>query len=258
MTTSSFACVKEVKPVSYEATATLTKPDGSAMVMIDRLTHDGSLVGFSTGWCANETEAEEMAAHILNLGDKDIMNLLKNDKLFPHIKAVMLKDKRVTLHLSGKVEIITVEARTRDSDESYKSELYFTDRNKTAMLNENQTLVIVGIYGGETNEWKGKPVVLYGEHGKWFGKKQWALRVDEQATEEAYRQWKLNKAFVDEPKKESPDHEIEEALVDNVIDNPDSAAARFEEERELELEQLAEELPFDLPDESTANNYTEA
>jgi len=173
--------------ITYEITGTLVKQDGTVMVTIDRSTGDGSAVMFSTGWCADEIEANEMAQYILSLEDGEIMNLLKDDKLFPHIKGVMLKDKRTTLHLSGKVERVDIKSRERGGDDTAKAELFFTDKKKSAMINENQTLLIIDIYGSETDDWKGKPVVLYAEEGNWFGKHQWALRVDVDATRAAWK-----------------------------------------------------------------------
>lgn len=227
--------------ITYETTGTLVKPDGTAMITIDRLTGDGSAVMFSTGWCANETEADEMAAYILNLGDSEIMKLLKNDQLFPHIKAIMLKEKRVTLHLSGKVNIVTVKGRGRKEPDSYKAELFFTDRKKTAMINENQTLVIIGIYGDDTDDWKGQPIVLYGEEGDWFGKHQWALRVDEGATYAAInKEGKPEKKAVATAKPTPLKNDIEQ-LGDDLFDDPNA---------------VTQQDLLDLTD--SANNYSEA
>jgi hypothetical protein len=247
MATKTFDCASELDGITYEITGTLIKPDGTAMVTIDRLTGDGSAVMFSTGWCENQQEAEEMASYILSLGDSEIMKLLKNDQLFPHIKAVMLKDKRVTLHLSNKVNIVTVKARARNEDDSYKAELHFTDRKKTAMLNEAQMLILIGIYGDDTDDWKGKPIVLYGEEGDWFGKHQWALRVDEGATYAAIKA-EAKKA----PKVES------EPLPTFEKDIDESDLIDLDEIDEIDAEQTNLDLFGDSPSTGKPHNYSES
>ena len=241
--------------ITYEITGTLVKPDGRAMVTIDRLTGDGSAVMFSTGWCINETEANEMAQYILSLGDSEIMKLLKDDRLFPHIKAVMLKEKRVTLHLSNKVNIVTVKARAKNEKDSYKAELFFTDKKKTAMLNENQVLVLISIYGDDTEDWKGKPIALYGEEGDWFGKHQWALRVDEGATYAAIKKEGTTEKHAAHYEKQQA---AKPATFEKPVDESDlielsEIAEQFQEEQERDLEQLAADL-FDDPN---GSNYDE-
>lgn len=123
---------------------------------------------FGSGWFYSLGQAIEFM--YLYLGE-DPMNIFKNDKLFPHIKGVMLKDKSVVLTLNGKVNI--VELQGGDA----RAELFFEDHTKSAVVNRNQLLNIAALYGPETNEWKGKPVELYGEFGKWFGKETWGIRV---------------------------------------------------------------------------------
>ena len=123
---------------------------------------------FGSGWFYTLEQAIEFM--YLYLGD-DPMNIFKNDKLFPHIKGVMLKDRTVTLTLSGKVSI--VELQGGDA----RAELFFEDHTKSAVVNRNQLLNIAAMYGPETSDWKGKQVELYGEFGKWFGKETWGIRV---------------------------------------------------------------------------------
>jgi hypothetical protein len=89
------------------------------------------------------------------------MNIFKSNKLFPNIRGVMLKDKRITLTMSGKVKVTSL----RDGADS-RIELFFSNHEKSALINGNQSLVIADVYGPETDDWKDKPIVLYGEEGE--------------------------------------------------------------------------------------------
>ncbi len=155
--------------------------DGQAAVLMC-IEYDGdSITYFSTGYLLTEQQAVDFAYGLLQEQTEDIMNLLKNDKLFPNIRGVMLKDRPVTLTLSGKVNI--TELQGGDS----RVELFFSDHKKTAVINRNQALNIIEVYGPETNDWAGKPVVLFAEEGVWFGKRQFGIRVDAQATAKAHK-----------------------------------------------------------------------
>lgn len=123
---------------------------------------------FTSGWFDSLEQAIGFFAELLK---DDNMNIFKNDRLFPRIKGVMLKDKPVTLTLSGKVNIVEL----KDGDA--RAELFFTDHTKTATVNANQLSIIAALYGPETDAWAGKRVELYGEFGKWFGKETWGIRV---------------------------------------------------------------------------------
>ena len=99
------------------------------------------------------------------------MNLLKNDQLFPHIKGVMLKDKPVTLTLSGKANVV------QSQGNKARVEIFFSDHKKSAIISPAQSLIIIDMYGPDCEAWAGKRVELYGEFGNWFGKDQWGIRV---------------------------------------------------------------------------------
>lgn len=159
----------------------VSSSDGQSAVLMS-IEHDGdSFTFFSTGYLSNEQQAVDFAYGLMQETTEDFMNLLKNDKLFPNIRGVMLKDKPVTLHLSGRVNI--TELQGGDA----RVELFFSDHKKTAVINRNQALNIIEVYGPETDAWKGKPVVLTAEEGVWFGKHQWGLRIDAKATERAHK-----------------------------------------------------------------------
>ena len=107
----------------------------------------------------------------INLLETYKMNLHQNNKLFPYIRGVMLKDRAVELTLSKNIKV--TELQGGDA----RVELAFTDHEKTAVINRNQAQNIINMYGPETDNWNGKKIILYGESGKWFGKFQWGIRV---------------------------------------------------------------------------------
>lgn len=170
---------------------------------------------------------------VQNLHREDVMGLLKDARLFPHIRGAMIKDKPVTLHLGGSVDV--VEAKMSDD---WKAEINFTDHKKKVILGRNEVLKIIGVYKDEPRDWVGKPIVL---KGKWYrGLKSWGVIVDEHATPKAYTKWKQNQPHA------APQNGAETEI-----------AAQLEEDQELDIASQAQELPLDLPASST-NNYTEA
>jgi hypothetical protein len=119
---------------------------------------------------------EAMIAHEIQLMEAFDMKIYKS-KLFPHITGDMMKDKPVTLVMSGKVNLVDV---GRDSKESsWRLEVFFENHDKSAILNKTEVRKIANLYSDDTDNWRGKAINLYGEYGKWFGKNQWGLRVEE-------------------------------------------------------------------------------
>ena len=107
------------------------------------------------------------------------MQLFKNDKLFPYIKPAMLADRPpVTMTLSGHARV--VDTAVGKKDEAWKLEIGFENNSKKAILNATQAMNIALLHGEETDEWAGKKIQLYAEHGLWFGKWQYGLRVGAQ------------------------------------------------------------------------------
>ena len=123
---------------------------------------------FTSGWFDAIEQATAFFAELLK---DDPMNIFKNDRLFPRIKGVMLKDKPVVLTLSGELNVV----ETKGGDA--RAELFFTDHKKSATVNRTQLEIIAGLYGAETEQWRGKRIELYGEFGTWFGKETWGIRV---------------------------------------------------------------------------------
>lgn len=158
----------------------VTRDDGSYQILFSWEPHDSYLWWGGTGFLQSEEQCINFAYDLLSSMDtEELMGLLKNDKLFPHIRGVMLKEKRVTLNLSGKVNITELKGENQGDA---RAELYFSNHGKTAVINRNQLLVIISIYDDEPEAWKDAPVVFYAERGKWFGKMQWGIRVDEDET----------------------------------------------------------------------------
>jgi hypothetical protein len=134
------------------------------------------------------------------------MNIFKSTKLFPNIRGVMLKEKRITLTMSGKANIVEL----RDGADA-RCEISFTDHEKTAVINRTQLLILADIYGPETEDWKGKPVVLYGEEGEWFGRHSWGIRVDDKMTRTASKKAPAKSKQPDKPTAAALDHLEEHA-----------------------------------------------
>ena len=231
----------------FEVLGMITSDSGGALVKFVYELSESSTLYFSSGWLGDEQQALEFAYGIMQETTGEIMNLLKNDKLFPNIRGVMLKEKPVTLHLSGKVKI--TELQGGDA----RVELFFDDHKKTAVINRNQALNIIDAHGPETDAWKGKAVVLYAEEGVWFGKHQYGLRVDAEATKRVTAQ-EAKKA----PKKPTKAERGEVASFEKDIDESDLVdLAELEEMTDLEAEQANLDL-FGDASTATGNNYDEA
>lgn len=102
--------------------------------------------------------------------------------LFPYITGEMLKERRVTLTI--KWADVTVDEV--NGKQLWQLQLGFEEREKIARLNQAQAIKLANVYGPDTQYWKGQPCTLYGEHGKWFGREQWALRVDQDETQKRH------------------------------------------------------------------------
>jgi hypothetical protein len=95
------------------------------------------------------------------------MNIYKSS-LFPFIQGDSLVGKPVTLTMKA-VKMELVPTKPGEADE--KPVLYFKESSKGLILNKTNAKTIAQLYGGETNDWTGKPIELYSERVKAFG--QW-------------------------------------------------------------------------------------
>ena len=94
-------------------------------------------------------------------------------KLFPYVAGDSLVGRNVPVTIkSFSQEMITGE---HGQEEGYI--LYFNESPKGLILNKTNAKAIAAAYGDETDDWVGKPVVLYSERGKWFGEWHTAARV---------------------------------------------------------------------------------
>ncbi|PJF39192.1 MAG: hypothetical protein CUN54_09245, partial [Phototrophicales bacterium] len=81
------------------AYAVLLYSDGAANVLMEYEPHESYVDYFSTSPLCSVEQAEEFAMMIATAvgGEEDELNILKQDKLFPHITGSMLKLKPVVL-----------------------------------------------------------------------------------------------------------------------------------------------------------------
>jgi hypothetical protein len=156
------------------------RSDGSVAILL-MWEDSNSQFYFTTGYFSDLRRAIVYTRDVFETEEIE-MNIFKNNKLFPNIRGVMLQDKRITLTMSGKVNIVEM----REGGDA-RVELFFSDHEKTAVVNRTQAMSIAEVYGPETNDWKGRPLVLYGEFGTWFGKQTWGIRVDKDKTAHAAR-----------------------------------------------------------------------
>lgn len=156
---------------------------------------------FTTGYFPTLRGAVAFSRDVFQAHDAEEikMNIFKSDKLFPNIRGVMLKEKRVTLTMDGRAKV------TEMANGDARVEIFFSDHGKSAVVNRTQAMVIADVYGPETDDWKGKPVALYGELGTWFGKETWGLRVDKKASERAWKEAQRQARSNGAPKAEPAD-----------------------------------------------------
>lgn len=74
-----------------------------------------------------------------------------------YLKAADLREKHIELHMT---HVALEELETKEGRE-LKPILYFKEAPKGMVLNKTNALVISGLYGDETDVWKGMPIVLF-------------------------------------------------------------------------------------------------
>jgi hypothetical protein len=121
----------------------------------------------------HDTLDEAIAAEYEDLEERMAMNIF-GTSLFPYLEGQMLKDAGMITMTMTDVAMVDM-ANQRQS--AQKPVVYFQERKKGLILNKTNAKVIAGLYGPETNDWRGKRVSLYAERGEWFGKAGWAVRV---------------------------------------------------------------------------------
>lgn len=93
------------------------------------------------------------------------------EEAFPskYLKAADLKGTRIT------VKIDRIEAETVGDDS--KIILYFQGKEKGLVLNVTNKNMIVDLYGPETDDWTGQPIVLYEAMVQYQSKMVPAIRI---------------------------------------------------------------------------------
>jgi hypothetical protein len=97
--------------------------------------------------------------------------------LFPskYLKGEDLGGKEVTVT----IKCMRVEKLGQGPEKEDKAVLYFERATKALILNRTNALAIASLYGGETDDWRGKRIILYSEKVRAFGKIHDAVRVKE-------------------------------------------------------------------------------
>lgn len=103
---------------------------------------------------------------------------MKISQLFPskYVKAADLNGKTVTLT----IEKLVVEELGHGSEKERKPVLYFAKATKGLVLNRTNAMTIAGLYGDESDEWKGKRVSIYPTRIRAFGAMQDTIRIREE------------------------------------------------------------------------------
>src|SRR5271166_5422160 len=97
---------------------------------------------------------------------------MKISNAFPskYLKASDLQDRHVAVTMS-QVALEDV------GDSERKPVLHFNGKNKGLVLNKTNSRVIAGIYGDDTDQWDGKPLVLFPAMVDFRGDQVEAIRV---------------------------------------------------------------------------------
>jgi hypothetical protein len=104
---------------------------------------------------------------------------MRMSDIFPskYVKAADLNGKTVTLTIKS----LAVEDMLNHSNEhERKPVLYFERATKGLVLNRTNAMIIVGLYGDESDEWTGKRISIYPTKVRAFGTMQDAIRVREE------------------------------------------------------------------------------
>ena len=132
--------------------------------------------GSGTYVTARHSDLAEMYADLIRyftyVEEVDIMNIFGTN-LFEYLAGEMFLDASGN-PMTVKLTVKNVEMRKisngRGGDED-KPVVSFDERPKLLVLNKSNARAIAAMYGGETNDWKGKKIALTAEHGAWFGNK---------------------------------------------------------------------------------------
>jgi hypothetical protein len=85
--------------------------------------------------------------------------------------------------LKGDVQytISRVDVEEIGDEKTKKPVLSFSDTDKQLVLNKTNGTIVGGIYGADTDDWRGKPITLYSTRVAFGGKLVDAIRIRERA-----------------------------------------------------------------------------
>lgn len=106
--------------------------------------------------------------------------MAKMGKMFPSkwLAAADLNDSDLTVTINS----VTEELVGQGEQAEYKWVCYFQECEKGMVLNKTNAQAIAAIYGDDTDDWLGRPVVLFPTEVDFGGKKVEAIRVKSKAT----------------------------------------------------------------------------
>jgi hypothetical protein len=104
--------------------------------------------------------------------------VMKISDIFPskYVKAADLNGKHITLTIKG----LAVEEMGHGSEKERKPVLYFERATKGLVLNRTNAMMIAGLYGDESGDWRGCRITIYPTKVRAFGAMQDAIRVREE------------------------------------------------------------------------------
>lgn len=100
--------------------------------------------------------------------------MMRISSAFPskYLKASDIPDGR-EVHL--KIDTVQIESMETTGDE--KPVLYFIDREKGLVLNKTNADAIASVMGDDTDQWRGKPIILFATTTSFGGRTVPCLRV---------------------------------------------------------------------------------
>lgn len=101
------------------------------------------------------------------------MNIYKTE-LFPYLEGDSLAGKEFEMTIKDFGSEMMPDHKGADE---LKYTLQFNETDKSLILNKTNAKRLAVLFGPETNEWKGKRIVLYTEEVKAFGKLHNAIRI---------------------------------------------------------------------------------
>lgn len=117
--------------------------------------------------------------------------------LFPskYLKAHDLGGKAYTLT----IRTVTLEDVGHGAEKESKLAIAFEKATKLMLVNRTNAMIIASLYGPETDQWKGKAVVVYSARVKAFGAWHDALRIKEQIPARNVGAERMTEAMQEEP-----------------------------------------------------------